>query len=276
MPIKATHQAAAAPVTLGVYTLAVSGGGIPVHFDFGPGLSGLATLAAWVTVVVLHSLLGATAWGVSTWNDWDLDWYKDRLHPAFLARWSARWLYRIQTEHDAFARHKLAMDDLHRGPTHCLEWCLLVGAVFYTLATLSVVLAPWAWWFALAAFAGTASHVLLDWMTPSGVPFSITWNYLAWSFTAKRRAERVFWRRHAAAWWVPFYDVSWWLRWIRLPRPILADASRPGCEAGLFHTNSGVEHLWVVPALYVSSMLPALAALGILGPIVNFLNPLAA
>lgn len=254
MPMKATHQAAGGPLMVAVY-------------------AGAETFAVPAPPLPVHLLLTIAVWGVTSWNDWDLDYYKDRLHPAFLARWSARWMYRLQTENDAFARHKLTIDDLHRGPTHSFEWCVLVGIVFYVLAVLSVILAPWALWFGIAAFVGTSSHVLLDWMTPSGVPFSITYNYLAWSVNEKRRGERMVWRRHAAAWWIPFYDVSWWLRWIRLPRPILADASRPGCEAGLFHTNSGAEHLWVVPALYACSILPLLATVGVLEPTARFMLP---
>lgn len=255
MPMKATHQAGAAPLMVAVYVAAEQ-------------------LAVPPPPMVVHVLLTVTAWGVSTWNDWDLDYFKDRLHPAFLARWSARWMYRWQTEHDAMARHKLAIDDMHRGPTHSIEWCLLVGVVFWLAATLSVVLAPWALWFALAAFAGTTSHVLLDWMTPSGVPFSIIYNYLAWSVSPERRADRQLWRRHAAGWWIPFYDVSWWLRWIRCPVPMVVDyAHRDGCEPGLFHTNSGVEHLWVVPALWACSLVPTMAAIGVLDPVAVFLMP---
>jgi hypothetical protein len=272
MPMKATHQAAGGPLMVAVYAAA-------------------ETFAFPAPPLPVHLLLTITVWGVTSWNDWDLDYYKDRLHPAFLARWSARWMYRIQTKNDALARHKLTLDDLHRGPTHSFEWCVLVGVVFYLLAALSVLLTPWALWFGIAAFVGTASHVLLDWMTPSGVPFSITYNYLAWSVSLRwyevnervklpylvwggeRREDRKVWRRHAAAWWIPFYDVSWWLRWIRLPRPILADASRPGCEAGLFHTNSGAEHLWVVPALYACSIVPLLHTVGVLGPVASFMLP---
>jgi len=254
MPMKATHQAAGGPLMVAVY-------------------AGAEAFAVPSPPWPVHLLLSLAVWGVTSWNDWDLDYFKDRMHPAFLARWSARWMYRIRTENDVVARHKLVVDDLHRGPTHCIEWCLLVGAVFYVLATLSVVLAPWAWWFFIAGFAGTASHVLLDWMTPAGVPFSMTYNYLAWSFGG-RKADRQVWRRHAAGWWIPFYEVSWWLRWIRMPWPVLADMNAgPCCEPGLFRTDSGVEHLWIVPALYACSIVPMLAAVGALGPVAAFLMP---
>jgi hypothetical protein len=254
VPMKVTHQAGATPLLAAVWATA----------DW-------MTPAPETVPWQVHLLLALATWGVSTWNDWDHDNFKDRYHPAFLARWSARWMYRWQTAHDLTAKRKLANDDLHRGPTHSLEWCLLVAVVFWAAATLSVVLAPWALWFALAAFVGTASHVVLDWMTPSGVPFSIVWNYVAWSVTAERRADRQLWRRHAAGWWVPFYDVSWWLRWIRLPRPVVVDYAHPGCEPGLFVTDGGGEHMWVVPTLYACSIVPLLASFGVLDPAVAWL-----
>lgn len=269
MPMRVTHQAAAAPVTMAVYAGAVATGDVSV--DYGPGF--LSWLAAAAVTLALHTLLGFLAWSLSTSNDWDHHRFRTRRHfGAAMTRPLARRGYRwLRTEHDKMATHKLEIDDLHRGPTHCLEWCVLVGLLFYAAAWASVMFAPWAFWFGLAAFAGTASHVLLDWMTPSGVPLSITWNYVAWSATAGRRADRQVWRRHAAGWYIPFGEVSWWLRWIRIPWPVLADTDAPGCEPGLFHTNSGAEHLWVVPALYGVSALPMLAAIGMLTPLGSFL-----
>jgi len=240
MPMKVTHQAGAAPVALG--------------------------LIVWVDAPVPVRLgLGVVAWGLSTVNDWDHNNYKRRMHfGAAVVRWTARAGYRLQARNDKLARRKLEADDLHRGPSHSLEWCALVGLAAMVLATATTVLAPWAVWFGLAAFAGTASHVLLDWMTPSGVPLSALYNLVI---------HREVWRRHACGWWIPFYEVSWWLRWIRLPRPMLVDEKHPGCEPGLFHTDRGGEHMIVVPLLYAATALPALAALGLLGPIVTFLLP---
>jgi hypothetical protein len=128
------------------------------------------------------------------------------------------------------------------------------------------VLAPWALWFGLAAFAGTASHVVLDWMTPSGVPLSALYNWAV---------HREVWRRHACGWWIPLYEVSWWLRWIRLPRPMLVDERARDCVPGLFHTDRGGEHMIVVPVLYALTAIPALAAVGLLAPMVTFLLPWA-
>lgn len=255
MPIKVTHQAGAAPGMVVIFAAANA-------------------LAVPPPPLPVHLLLGLTAWGVSTWNDWDLDHYRRRMHfGGVVVRWSARIGYRFRTQHDKMARHKLEIDDLHRGPSHSIEWCVAVGIVFHTVAVFSVVLAPWALWFGVAAFAGTASHVVLDWMTPAGVPFSAVYNYLAWSTTPARRADRQVWRRHAAGWWIPLYEVSWWLRWIRIPWPMLADETRPGCEPGLFSTNRGAEHMIVVPILYGISGGVFLAEMGMLWPTMMFLMP---
>lgn len=249
MPMKVTHQAGAAP--LGLLVAANMDG--PLWARAGAGL---------------------LTWGVSTINDWDHNNYRRRMHfGAAVVRWSARWGYRLQARNDVRARHKLSIDDLHRGPSHALEWCALLGLLTALVALTMPPLAPHAWWFGLAVFAGTASHVLLDWMTPSGVPLSIIWNYVAWSVTAKRRAEREVWRRHACGWWVPFYEVSWWLRWVRLPRPMSVDDRHPGCEPGLFHTNEGGEHLIVVPVLYAASATALLGIIGLLDPLATFLVP---
>lgn len=234
MPMKATHQAGAAPLALCFDILT------PGPFWVGP-------VAALLT------------WGVSTVNDWDHPNYERRMHfGAMAVRWSARLGYRLRTSKDRYRR------DLHRGPTHALEWCALLGTLAAMVALAMPPTAPYALWFGLAAFAGTASHVLLDWMTPSGVPLCATYNLLV---------HGEVWRRHACGWWVPFYEVSWWLRWIRLPRPMQVDESHPGCEPGIFHTDGGGEHLIVVPLLYATTGVLALWLAGALGPVVTFLAP---
>lgn len=229
-------------------------------------------------------------YAVSTINDWDHPRLGLRWHPGGIAvRWTARIGYRIRTKRDIYR------EDLHRGPSHCIEWCALVGLLMAWLTAgmpglivgASSPLAPYCWWFALAAFLGTASHVGLDWMTPSGVPFSAIYNYF--------RYGKV-WRRHAAAWkwheiatvqtpglvpremrlWpLPLYRDVPALAMVtrRLAYPTMTaipvDESREGCRPGLFYTNEGGEHMIVVPALHVLTGIVILHYAGILGPLVS-------
>jgi membrane-bound metal-dependent hydrolase YbcI (DUF457 family) len=244
--MKATHQAGAAPcaVLLGAYA--------PVPWPVAIGV-------------------GLACWGVAAINDWDHPNYTRRMHLGAMAvRWSARAGYRIRTRHD---RHRT---DLHRGPSHSLEWCAMFGLAVGVLASLAFGYwgeAGWGLWFGIAVATGTASHVLLDWMTPSGVPLSALYNVTLYPLLRRGRNRQV-WRRHACGWWVPFYEVSFWLRWIRLPRPMAVDESHPGCTPGLFHTDRGGEHMIVVPILYGATGVIVLSVLGILTPVITFLAPM--
>ena len=119
----------------------------------------------------------------STWPALVQPRYKGRMHPAAaLARGSAYVGYMVRTPADK------DRGDLDRGPSYCLEWCALVGLAVALLALQIPPIAAWAWWFGGAVALGTAVHVLADWITPSGVPLSVVWNYL-------RHGE--VWRRHS-------------------------------------------------------------------------------
>jgi hypothetical protein len=122
----------------------------------------------------------------STWPDYDHPRFKGRMHPfAALVRGSARIGYAIRTDKDR------DREDVHRGPSHCIEWCLLVGAVVALLALQIPPIAPWALWFGAAVTVGCASHIVADLPTPSGVPVSAVYNYLA---------HGEVWKRHSLRW----------------------------------------------------------------------------
>src|SRR3954452_23967283 len=119
---------------------------------------------------------------VSTWNDWDHNYYKNSWNPAIgLVRQSARFGYTFHTGKDRQRWEQRARryadtwepGDLHRGPTHCIEWCIAFGLIVGLICELG--LAPFGiagWWLGMGVFVGTASHVCADAITPSGVPFS--------------------------------------------------------------------------------------------------------
>lgn len=168
------HRAGAAPFGVALaFTVPMDAGGLPD----GTG---------WTLIeVTVHALLGLLVVAVAKWNDLDHPWLK-RAKPyhfgAALVRTSARIGYAIRTKKD---RRRA---DLHRGPSHCLEWCALLGGAFWVGASWIPPLAPWAVWTGLAVFLGTGSHVLLDALTPSGVPISAIFNFVRY---------REVWRRHA-------------------------------------------------------------------------------
>lgn len=121
----------------------------------------------------------------STWNDLDHPRFKGRMHPgAALARGFARLAYQLRTGLD------VERDDLHRGPTHCIEAAVLTGMVVALLALQAPPLAPWSWWLGLAVTLGMASHIAADLPTPSGVPVSAIYNWLRYGEV---------WRRHSLA-----------------------------------------------------------------------------
>jgi membrane-bound metal-dependent hydrolase YbcI (DUF457 family) len=146
---------------------------------------------AWSMVMLGVPLPVAIACGAlvvfsSTWNDLDHPRFKGRMHPgAALVRGSGHLGYMIRTEKD---KHR---DDVHRGPSHCIEWCLLAGLVVVLLTSQIPPIAPWCWWWGAAVFVGTTSHIIADCPTPSGVPFSAVYNYL--------RHKEV-WKRHSLHW----------------------------------------------------------------------------
>ncbi|MFC5973035.1 metal-dependent hydrolase [Halomarina salina] len=74
----------------------------------------------------------------------------------------------------------------HRGPTHSLAFALLVGATLAGVATLAVTRLPPSlavqWLVPFAGFVGAfgvTTHLLADWLTPSGVP-------LLWPLSGRR------------------------------------------------------------------------------------------
>lgn len=173
------HQATAAPLALGgAWGIAAS------------GAAPIGVALAFAGLVVLSC----------TWPDLDHPRFKGRMHPgAALVRGTALLAYRIRTAKDQ------DREDLHRGPSHCLEWCVAAGLLVALLVARVPSLAPWAWWFGAAVFAGTASHIAADLCTPSGVPVSAVWNWV-------RHGE--VWKRHS---WGLFTTDSAGERFLAVP-----------------------------------------------------------
>lgn len=287
------HRAGAAPF------------GVALAFSIPLDAGGLGdTLLARFAEVVVHVLIGSLVVGVAKWNDLDHPWLK-RQKPyhfgAALVRTSARIGYSIRTSRD---RHRA---DLHRGPSHCLEWCLLVAAGFGGLVALVPPLAPWAVWAGLAVFLGTGSHVLLDALTPSGVPLCATWNAIRYrevwrrhAFARKTTPVRVplYWPTIATALvdqddqeddqaaklgelvaWLAFpgvrstTELDWAWRRVAVPLPRVVvmpvDESAPGCRPGLVTTDSAAEHGILLPVAYGLTATALLWGLGLLGPLAS-------
>lgn len=156
------HYATASPVAV-VYGWALHGAGAGAVVALG----GAALLVA-----------------SSTWPDLDHPRLKGRMHPgAALVRGTGHLGYMLRTAKDQ------DRGDLHRGPSHCVEWCLLAGlAVALLVGQVPFLAGASAWWLGLAVALGTASHIVADLCTPSGVPVCATWNWL-------RHGE--VWRRHS-------------------------------------------------------------------------------
>lgn len=173
------HHATAAPVGL---TLAWT-----LH---GTGATdGLVAIGAGALVVLS-----------STWPDLDHPRFKGRMHPgAALVRGTGHLGYLLRTARDQ------EREDLHRGPSHCVEWCVLAGLAVALLAVRVPFLAGSAWWLGLAVTLGTTSHIVADLCTPSGVPVCATWNYF-------RHGE--VWRRHS---WGLFTTDSAGERFLAVP-----------------------------------------------------------
>jgi hypothetical protein len=152
--------------------------------------------------------------------------YKGRMHPfAALVRYSAHLghLLRAPTDRDRL--------DLSRGPTYCIEWCLLAGLVFaLVLLKIPFIATGEAWLLGAAVTIGTASHFLTDLQTSVGVPVSAVYN---WVFHGDP------WRRHSLGW----FDTD--------------DATQ-----GKFYA---------VPVLFFVSSVMGLAMLGVLNPLMTLL-----
>lgn len=156
-----------------------------VAAPFGLGL-------AWGMVVVAQQppavavACGAIVVRASTWPDYDHPRFKGRMHPfAALVRGSGHIGYALRTAQDK------DRGDLHRGPSHCVEWCLLVGWLFAWLTAKIPFIDQWSWWWGAAVAVGCATHIVADLPTPSGVPVSAIWNYFV---------HGEVWRRHSLGW----------------------------------------------------------------------------
>lgn len=180
--------------------------------------------------LIVGLVCGLAVMAVCTAPDWDHPNYQNRMHVgAAVVRWSARLAYRIRTPKDR------ERTDEHRGPSHSLEAALLVGLLVALVLNISPhTTGPLAWWIGLGVTIGWADHVFVDAMTPSGVPLCATYNYFV---------HGEVWRRHAFSWrWRGIWPVL---------TMIPVDESRPGCRPGLFLTDSGAEHLLVIPGFYL-------------------------
>lgn len=147
-------------------------------------LAGTNTTPLWVAVIC-----GALVVLTSTWPGLVDPKYKGRLSPvaafAWLIRSTAHLGHLLRPPVD---RNRL---DLTRGPTYCVEWCLLAGLVVALLLLKIPFIAGQAWWFGLAVTIGTVSHFLTDLPTPTGVPVSAVYNWAA---------HGDLWRRHSLGW----------------------------------------------------------------------------
>ena len=96
--MKPGHLAASAPIGLSIGWIA----GTPL----------LTTLQ--ITALTMYS---------SIWCDWDHPRLKNRENHigAAAIRGMCKYGYRCRTSSDKIR------DDYHRGPTHCIEWCILIG-----------------------------------------------------------------------------------------------------------------------------------------------------
>jgi membrane-bound metal-dependent hydrolase YbcI (DUF457 family) len=236
--------------------------------------------------VPVWARLGAAGvcYAASTVNDWDHPRLALRWHPgAIVVRWTARVGYRVRTRRD------IPRWDLHRGPSHCIEWCVGVGLLTAWLAAGAPGVlagglpptAPYAWVFGLGAFLGTTSHVLLDALTPGGVPFSAILNWLLYGEVWRRHAVSLRWHEVFAfrtpgvvtrvVAWGPFVREVPWFGMVRraLSYPTMTvipvDESEPECRPGLFYSDDGGQHFILVPILYVATGGVVLAHLGVLG-----------
>lgn len=150
--------------------------------------SPIAISTAWVEAVLgVNIIMCLVCAGViiysSTWNDLDHPRFKGKYHPgAALVRGTGHLGYMLRTERDK------DRDDVHRGPSHCIEWCILAGLTVGGTCAAMPPLAGWAVWVGLAVFIGTTSHILADLPTPGGVPLCATYNYLRY---------REVWLRHS-------------------------------------------------------------------------------
>lgn len=191
---------------------------------FALGYSYIGAATEWVNPIVAALGAGLIVY-FSTFPDYDHPNYRGKRNPVAAAvRGSAKLGYLIRTDNDRIR------EDQHRGPSHCLEWCVLLGLVLtapmvaLSVAVPGVIPASLIWFIGGAISMGAASHIVGDVMTPSGVPFSVLYNVIAY-----RGKDRQVWRRHAL---------------------------------GLFVTDSAGERVGAVPVLYLITAIETLAMVG--------------
>lgn len=190
---------------------------------FAIGYGYAAAVTEWVPPLVAVAGAGLIML-FCTFPDYDHPRFRGKRNPiAAAVRNSAKLLYLIRTEHD------VERADQHRGPSHCIEYNLAVGALVMSPVLILDGPVDLYAFLALAVALGGITHVLGDLMTPSGVPLSVLWNLLAY-----RGAERQVWRRHALGWFV---------------------------------TDSAGERVGAIPVLYAISAIELGAMVGALGPI---------
>lgn len=230
-------------------------------------------------------LIGAVlVLAVCTVNDWDHPRLADRHHPgAALVRWSARFGYawhtaadETQWERDKAWKLRTGIDydpnDMHRGPSHCLEWCAALGVAVWVVTTAALPqLAGQTWFLGVAVFVGTASHVAADACTPSGVPISAIYNWCRY---------RQVWRRHALGWRLPYAHIVVPIRvgfrrvevpvmtWVRWPEAVSVGGhrNRHNTKPGLFYTDEATDEYIVIPISVTVAVLCGLTWAGALLP----------
>lgn len=156
-----------------------------VASPIGLGLGWVIAITGAAPVAVGAVCAALVVWS-STANDLDHPRFKGKMAPAAaLVRASGRLGYMIRTKADQ------QREDVHRGPSHCVEWCALLGVLVWLVTAQVPPIAPWAMWWGIAVGVGTGSHILADWPTPSGVPISAVYNYFV---------HGEVWKRHSLGW----------------------------------------------------------------------------
>jgi hypothetical protein len=199
---------------------------------FGLGLTVLASHlgAGPVQAVIAGGLVIAC----SKLPDLDHPRFQGTYHPAAAAaRASARLMLTLFYVEGVEEERK----DLHRGPTHTIEWSVAVGVLAFVAVSLAgstlgleplTELAPWV---GAGVGLGACTHLVGDWPTYSGIPGSLIYN---------RIVHGCYWQRHSLH---------------------------------LIRTDHAAEHLIFLPLGYVITFVGLLGWTGQLGSFVDLINP---
>lgn len=230
-----------------------------------------------VEAFIVGGTAAAAVMSVCTAPDWDHPRYEGRMHFfAALSRAYARACYKIVRVNDRERR------DLHRGPTHCLETAVLVGLLMFGLMSISEWTRPQALIIGVGVTIGWADHILLDALTPSGVPLSAIYSAIRYKEVWRRYTVSRRWKT------VPLGPVAAAV----MPRKTMVDGQRvklipvpcvlPGderapssCDKGWFKTDKGAEHAIVIPGLYALTVLLGVVRGGAVGLVFGALTGLA-